>query len=146
VKSTSRADHVYGRLEAERRDADEALFLTTDGFVAEATSANVFVVAGGDLATPGRSSGILAGTTRSWLLGHAGAEGLRPVERDLGVGDVVGADEAFLSSSVMGIVPLVSVDRRPIGSGRPGPRTIALREARERWIDERSLAAVEAAS
>ena len=138
VKSTSRAEHVYGRLQAEREGADEAVFLTIDGFVAEATSANVFVIAGADLATPSRSSGILAGTTRSWLLGHAAGEGLRPVERDLRPDDLLQADEAFLSSSVAGIVPVVSVDRRPIGSGRPGPRTGALREARERWIDERS--------
>jgi branched-chain amino acid aminotransferase len=138
AKTTSRAAHVYGRLEAERRDADEAIFLTVDGLVAEATSANVFVIAGDDLATPARSSGILAGTTRGWLLGHAAAEGLRPVERDLRPDDLLGAGEAFLSSSVAGIMPLVSFDRRPIGTGRPGPRTMALRAAREHWIDERS--------
>ena len=141
VKSTSRADHVYARIEADRRDADEALFLTVDGYVAEASSANVFAIAGDDLATPGRGSGILAGTTRSWLLGHAAGEGLRPVERGLRIDDLVAADEVLLSSSVMGIVPLVSIDRRPIGNGRPGARTLALREARERWIDERSMAA-----
>jgi branched-chain amino acid aminotransferase len=136
VKTTSRADHVVARLEAELAEVDDAIFLTVDGRVSEATSANVFAVAGADLATPPRSAGILAGTTRSWLLGHAGAEGLRPVERDLLPDDLWSADEALLSSSVAGVLPLVELDRRPIGRGRPGPRTLALREARERWVDE----------
>jgi branched-chain amino acid aminotransferase len=140
VKTTSRADHVFARLEAERAGVDEALFLTIDGHVAEATSANVFAIAGEDLATPPRSAGILSGTTRSWLLGHAGAEGLRPVERDLGRDEVLGADEAFLTSSVAGIVPLVELDRQPIGGGRPGPRTAVLRETRERWIEDQVTA------
>jgi branched-chain amino acid aminotransferase len=137
VKTTSRADHVVARLEADRAGVDEALFLTIEGHVAEATSANVFAIGGDDLATPPRSAGILAGTTRSWLLGHAATEGLRPVERDLTRDDLLRADEAFLTSSVAGIVPLVELDRQPVGSGRPGARTAALREARERWIDER---------
>ena len=136
VKTTSRADHVYARLEAERAGVEDAIFLTVDGFLAEASTANVFVVTGDSLATPARSAGILAGTTRSWVLGHAGAEGLRPVERDLRPDDLELADEAFLSSSVAGIVPLVGLDRRPVGKGRPGPRTLALRAARERWIVE----------
>jgi len=138
VKTTSRADHVLARIEAERAKADDALFLTIDGVIAEATSANVFAIDGDDLATPPRTAGILAGTTRSWLLGHAAAEGLRPVERDLRPDDLAGADEAFLTSSVAGILPLVELDRQPIGGGKPGPRTLALREARERWIDERA--------
>jgi branched-chain amino acid aminotransferase len=141
VKTTSRADHVVARLEAEFAEVEDAIFLTVDGRVSEATSANVFAVVGADLATPPRSAGILSGTTRSWLLGHAAAEGLRPVERDLAPDDLWSADEVFLSSSVAGILPLVELDRRPITGGRPGPRTLALRAARERWIDEHAEAA-----
>ncbi len=141
VKTTSRADHVVARLEAEFAEVEDAIFLTVDGRVSEATSANVFAVVSADLATPPRSAGILSGTTRSWLLGHAAAEGLRPVERDLAPDDLWSADEVFLSSSVAGILPLVELDRRPITGGRPGPRTLALRAARERWIDEHAEAA-----
>jgi len=61
-------------------------------------------------------------------------------ESDLWPDDLAAADEAFLSSSVAGIVPLTAFEGRPIGSGEPGERTLALRAARERWIDERSLA------
>lgn len=143
IKATSRADYVYAKLEAERAGADDALFLTIDGRISEATSANVFAIVGEELLTPPTGAAILAGTTRTWLLADRAvrAHGLRPGERDLGPDDLVAADEAFLSSSVAGIVPLVALDGRPVGSGRPGPRSAALREARERWIDEVSLAA-----
>jgi len=142
VKSTSRADYVYARLEAARAGADDALFLTIDGAVSEATAANVWTVRGRTLATPPREAAILAGTTRTWLLAHAGALGLEPAEAVIRPEDLVAADEAFLSSSVAGIVPLTSFARRPVGNGRPGPWTTTIRDAREAWIDAASLAAV----
>lgn len=142
LKSTSRADHVFARLEAARADADDALLLTADGAISEATAANVFVVAGATLGTPPTTAGILVGTTRTWLLRHAPALGLEAAEVDLRPAHLLAADEAFLTSSVAGIVPLTSYEGRPIGSGRPGPRTMALRAAREEWIDAMSLAAL----
>ncbi len=143
IKSTSRADYVVARLEAERASADDALFLTLDGRLSEATSSNLFVVAGDRLLTPPPSAAILAGTTRTWLLRDpsVGDLGLTAEARDLWPDDLFGADEAFLSASVAGIVPLVAHDGRAIGTGRPGKRTLALRVARERWIDETSLVA-----
>ena len=140
IKSTSRADHVYARLEAARAGADEALFLTTDGALSEATSANLWVVSGRRLTTPPKSAAILPGTTRTWLLEHAASIGLEPVEADLAAQDLLAADEALLSSSVAGIVPLTGYDGRPIGDGRPGPWAQALRAAREDWIDAISRA------
>jgi branched-chain amino acid aminotransferase len=142
VKTTSRADYVVARLEAARASADDALFLTLAGQVSEATAANLFVVAGTTLATPPLTAAILAGTTRTWLLAHAERLGLVAAEVDLQPAELLAADEAFLSGSVAGIVPLVALDGRPIGSGRPGPRTRALRAAREDWIDAMSMAAL----
>lgn len=139
VKTTSRADHVYARLEAERTGGDEAIFLTTAGEVSEATTANVWAAVGARLLTPPVGAAILAGTTRAWLFAHAAELGFAAEERPVRAEDLLAADEAFLSSSVAGIVPLVALDGRSIGSGRPGPRTLALRDARERWIDEVSL-------
>ncbi|MGH2467268.1 MAG: aminotransferase class IV [Candidatus Limnocylindrales bacterium] len=129
LKLISRADHVYARLEAERAGADEALFLTPDGYVAEATSANLFLVRGGELATPSLACGILAGTTRTWLLQWAATVGLQPTEALLTTRDVHEADEAFLSSSVAGIRPITSFEGRRLGDGRPGPWT------RRAWSD-----------
>jgi branched-chain amino acid aminotransferase len=134
LKTTSRADYVYARLEARRAGADDALFLTIDGRLSEATSANVFLVRGTELATPSLDSAILPGTTRTWILGWAGAAGLRTVEGSLLPRDLAAADEAFLCSSVAGILPVTAFDGAPIGTGRPGPWTIRAREAREAFI------------
>jgi branched-chain amino acid aminotransferase len=142
IKSTSRADYVYAKLEAARAGADDALFLTIGGAISEGTSANVFVIAGRTLGTPPRAAAILPGTTRTWLLAHAQALGFDAAEVELRPEQLLAADEAFLSSSIAGIVPLTAFDGRPIGAGRPGPRTLALRQAREAWIDAMSLAAL----
>lgn len=142
VKTTSRADYVYARLEAAQAGAEDALFLTLDGRLSEATAANLFVITGPTLATPPLGAAILAGTTRTWLLVHAEQLGLTLAEVDLRPAELLAADEAFLTGSVAGIVPLVALDGRPIGTGRPGPRTRALRAAREDWIDAMSMAAL----
>lgn len=140
LKTTSRADYVFARLEARRAGADDALFLTTDGRLSEATSANVFLVRGGagaagaELATPALDCAILPGTTRSWILGWAGAAGLAPMEASLSPEDLAAADEAFLCSSVAGILPVTRFEGAPIGSGRPGPWTMRARAAREAFI------------
>lgn len=140
VKSTSRADYVYAKLEALRAGADDALFFTTTGSIAEATSANIFVIRGRTLTTPPATAGILAGTTRTWLLRHADPLGYEPVQEDLAPADLLAADEAFLCSSVAGVVPVVRFGGELIGDGRPGVGTVLLREAREAWIDAMSLA------
>ena len=135
IKSTSRADYVYARLEAERAGADDAVFLTIDGEISEGTTANVWLLRGDRLTTPPLAAAILPGTTRTWLFEHAADLGLVAEEAEVRPDDLVAADEAFLSSSVAGIVPLVALDGRAIGRGHPGPWTRGLREARERWID-----------
>jgi branched-chain amino acid aminotransferase len=134
LKTTSRADHVYARLEAQRAGADDALFLTIDGYLSEATTANVFLVSRQRLETPALDCGILAGTTREWLLGWARRVALEPAEVRLLPGDLAAADEAFLCSSVAGIVPLTRYDGRPIGDGRPGPWARRARADREAFI------------
>lgn len=134
LKTTSRADYVYARLEARRAGGDDALFLTTDGHLSEATSANVFLVRGGELATPALDCAILAGTTRTWILRWAAGAGLEPAETWLVAADLAGADEAFLCSSVAGILPVTRLDGAPIGNGLPGPWTMRARAAREAFI------------
>ena len=134
LKTTSRADYVYARLEAKRAGADDALFLTVDGRLSEATSANVFLVRGSELGTPALDCAILPGTTRTWILRWGAAAGLTPLEGSLLPADLAGADEAFLCSSVAGILPITTFEGAPIGTGRPGPWTAAARAAREAFI------------
>jgi branched-subunit amino acid aminotransferase/4-amino-4-deoxychorismate lyase len=139
LKTTSRADYVYARVEARRAGADDALFLTTDGLLSEGTTANLFLIrraADGveELATPSLDCAILPGTTRSWLLDWAGRVGLRASESHLRGPDLAAADEAFLCSSVAGILPVTRFEGAPIGAGVPGPWTRRARADREAMI------------
>ncbi len=136
VKTTSRADHVHAKLEAELAGADDAITLTLDGHVAEATTANVAIIVGERILTPPLAAGILAGTTRDWLLRPEGAPalGLAAAEAWLTPDDLRAADEALLCSSVAGFQPLVALDGTPIAGGVPGPWAARLRAAREAWI------------
>jgi branched-chain amino acid aminotransferase len=134
LKTTSRADYVHSRIQARAAGADDALFLTIDGYLSEATSANVFVVRGDTVATPSLACAILAGTTREWILHWAGSVGLRPEEGLLTVRHLAEADEAFLSSSVAGILPVTQFEGAPIGTGAPGPWTLRARADRETVI------------
>ena len=145
LKTTSRADYVYARLEARHAGADDALFLTSDGHLSEATSANLFLVRsrsasggrdadGPALATPALACAILPGTTRSWLLAWADRVGLRPVEDWLTTRDLLEASEAFVCSSVAGVLPVTRFEGEAIGDGAPGPWTARARDAREAFI------------
>ncbi len=134
LKTISRADYVYARLEARRAGADDALFLTVDGFLSEATSANLFIVADGRLRTPALACAILPGTTRSWILRWGANLGLDPEEGWLTTRDLAEADEAFVCSSVAGILPATRFDGHPIGDGEPGPWSHRARVDREAFI------------
>lgn len=134
LKTTSRADYVFARLEARQAGADDALFLTIDGHLSEATSANLFLIQDGRLLTPSLESAILPGTTRDWILDWGRRVGLGVAEAVLTPQDLQGADEAFLSSSVAGILPVTRYDGRPIGAGKPGPWFRRARADREAFI------------
>jgi len=133
VKTTSRAEFVYAQIQARQKGADEALLLTTNGLLAEATSASLFLLQSAHLSTPSLDCGILNGTTRQWVISSGGPDlDLVVSEERLTPEDLYGADEAFLASSVAGIVPVSRVEGRPIGTGLPGTLTMRLRAARER--------------
>jgi branched-chain amino acid aminotransferase len=134
LKTTSRADYVYARVEARAAGADDALFLTIDGYLSEATSANLFVLRADELATPSLACAILPGTTRDWILRWGGSVGLRPLEGLLTTRDLHEADEAFLSSSVAGILPVTRFAGETIGTGGPGEWTLRARTDREAFI------------
>jgi len=136
LKTTSRADYVYARLEARTAGAEDAVFLTMSGHLSESTTANVFLVrlaADGveELATPALDCAILPGTTRSWLLRWASGVDLRPFEGWLTPDELATASEAFVCSSVAGILPVTRFNGHPIGDGVPGPWTLRARADRE---------------
>jgi branched-chain amino acid aminotransferase len=139
LKTVSRADYVYARLEARRAGADDAVFLTIDRYLSEGTTSNIFLVRKAsdgelELATPSLDCAILPGTTRSWLLAWGARVGLRPVEARLDPSELASAEEAFLSSSVAGVLPVTRFEGEVIGTGLPGPWTRRARADREAMI------------
>jgi 4-amino-4-deoxychorismate lyase len=117
VKSTSYAVNMAAEAEAKRRGADEAVFVDAEGVVLEGTVTNVWWRVGDTLRTPALELGILAGVTRAALLEIAAAHGLAVEEGVFALGDLLGAEEAFTSSSVREVMPLVDLDGRTLGRG-----------------------------
>ena len=121
VKSLNYLNNAMAKLEARQRGADEALLLNAGGFVAEASVANLFAQRRGELLTPPASDGALEGINRMTVLELAGRLGLPAREQTLTRFDLFAADEVFLTGSGAGMVPVRSLDGRPIGAGVPGP-------------------------
>lgn len=133
IKSLNYLNQVLARIEANLAGADEALMLNHQGYVCEGSADNVFVVRGGEVWTPPDHVGILRGVTRDTVLEIARELRIPAFERAFTLHDVYTADEVFLTGTGAEIGPVVSVDGRVIGSGRPGPVTLRLLEAyRER--------------
>jgi branched-chain amino acid aminotransferase len=117
------------KVEAVRAGYDEAVMLTTDGHLSEGTGENVFVVRHGRLLTPAFSSaGALEGITASSVRAIAQDLGYDVAESNLRRTDLYLAEEAFLCGTAAEVVPIASVDDRPVGSGKPGPITKAIQD------------------
>lgn len=121
-KSLNYLPGVVGKTLADHRGAYEGLFVRDRKFLTEGTTSSVFIVRNGRLLTP-PEEGILPGVTRRLVLAAAESADIPIGERPLRTSALKRADEAFLTSSVAEIVPIVQVDAHPIGSGRPGPVT-----------------------
>jgi branched-subunit amino acid aminotransferase/4-amino-4-deoxychorismate lyase len=126
VKSTSYAVNMAADAEAKRRGADEAIFVDAEGVVLEGTVTNVWWRYGRTLYTPALHLGILAGVTRAALLELAPGAGYTVEEGAFGLGVLLGAEEAFTSSSVREVLPVVDLDNRPLGRG---PASAELQQA-----------------
>jgi branched-subunit amino acid aminotransferase/4-amino-4-deoxychorismate lyase len=129
VKSTSYALNMMAVDEAKARGSDDAVFVGEGGVVLEATTSNVWWCRGRKLFTPARELGILAGVTREFLLELAPAQDYEVVQGAFNAAEPAAADEAFTSSSVREVMPVVALDGRTIGGGAPGPASSALQAA-----------------
>jgi branched-chain amino acid aminotransferase len=125
LKTTSYAENVMAITEAHRRDATEAIFANTAGYLCEGSGSNVFVVVDGRLVTPPLSAGCLAGITRALLIERCG---LVVDERDVPIGALADAEEAFLTSAVRDVHPIRAVDDKTLPNC-PGPLTKAATDA-----------------
>ena len=128
LKSLNYAANVIGLEEAQRRGADEGIWLNTRGHVTEGCSSNLFVVKGRGLFTPAVRDGILPGIVRGIAIAAARYLGLSIHEGKLRLPRLLRADEAFLTSSTRGVRPLVQFEGKKVGRGRPGPITLAISE------------------
>ncbi len=123
IKSLNYLNNILGKLEAKQFGALEAIMLNDQGYVAECTADNVFIVHKGEIITPPSSQGALKGITRSAILDIAKDGGIPLREVDMTRYDIWCADECFLTGSGAEVIPVVKLDGRTIGNGKPGPVT-----------------------
>jgi branched-chain amino acid aminotransferase len=114
--------------EARERGFDEALMLTGDGHVAEASSANLFMVQDGVVITPPVTEDLLVGVTRDCVISMVRQRGWEMEVRQVDRSELLAADEAFLCGTGVQIAPVTSIDGRQLGQGEPGPVTQKLQE------------------
>lgn len=128
VKSLNYLNNILAKIEGLKAGCVEALMLNHKGEVAECTGDNIFLVKQGMLFTPPLDAGILCGVTREAVIELAVAEKMTVREMPLTRHDVYTADECFLTGTAAEVIPVVRVDERTIGNGKPGPVTRRLNE------------------
>ncbi|MGH7976980.1 MAG: branched-chain-amino-acid transaminase [Limisphaerales bacterium] len=128
IKSLNYLNNILAKIEASNGGCEEAVMLNAEGFVAECTGDNLFIVKNDELFTPPLSAGALYGITRQTVIELAEESGLKVSEPNLTRYDLFNADECFLTGTGAEIVPVVKIDGRVIGSGKPGKLTRKLVE------------------
>ena len=128
IKSVSLLPNVLAKQAARDAGAKEAWFVAADGMVTEGASTNAWIVTpAGKVVTHPTAAGILRGITRTVLLDVLAAQGLELEERPFTVAEAYGAREAFVTSASQIVMPVVSIDGRPVANGAPGLLSAALR-------------------
>jgi branched-chain amino acid aminotransferase len=123
IKSLNYLNNILAKIEANNAGCEEAVMLNAEGFVAECTGDNIFIVKDNQLMTPPLSAGALYGITRKAVLDMAAESGLKTSEPTLTRYDLFNADECFLTGTGAELVPVTKIDGRLIGNGKPGPVT-----------------------
>lgn len=129
IKSLNYLNNILVKIEAYQAGVKEALMLNTEGYVAECTGDNIFIIKDGVLYTPPTYLGALEGITRNAIMDLAGDLGYEVKEEPFTLYDVYTADEVFLTGTAAEVIAVVKVDGRTIGDGRPGAHTMKLLEA-----------------
>ena len=134
-KTLNYLENYWAREEGKQRGHFEALLLNERDELSEGTRANLFFAKAGRVFTPSLSTGILAGVTRSAILEICAERGKRAEEGAWSEADLLGADEVFLASTIVEVLPVVAVDERKIGNGKPGPLARLLRDEFRRKVE-----------
>lgn len=141
IKAITLLPNVMAKTEAHRRGCFDALFVTDGGEVRESTTANCFVVKGGRVRIPPRNEQILHGITQGFVMKCAEGIGIDVQEKRVDLEELRGADEVFLSSTTIEVLPVTTIDDRPVGDGKPGPVARRLYDEFVRRIPEHSTRA-----
>jgi branched-chain amino acid aminotransferase len=128
IKSLNYLNNILAKIEANNAGVEEAVMLNAEGFVAECTADNLFIIKKGDVFTPPLSAGALYGITRGTVMELAAQSGMKVSEPNLTRYDLFNADECFLTGTGAEIMPVVKIDGRVIGNGKPGLLTRSLVE------------------
>ena len=129
IKSLNYLNNILAKIEANNAGVEEAVMLNSEGFVAECTADNLFIIKAGVLYTPPLYAGALYGITRNTVIELATKVGVKVVETNLTRYDLFNADESFLTGTGAEIMPVIKIDGRVIGTGKPGALTTQLVEA-----------------
>ncbi len=129
IKSLNYLKNILAKIDAQQAGAHEAIMLNAEGFIAECTADNLFLVSGGRLVTPAPQDGALDGITRGAVLELAAAARIPTAETRLTRYDLYTASEAFVTGTGAELMPVSIADGRPIAAGMPGPITRRLTEA-----------------
>jgi branched-chain amino acid aminotransferase len=128
IKSLNYLNNIMAKIEANNAGCEEAIMLNNEGFVAECTGDNIFIAQQDRLLTPPLSAGALHGITRRVVMELAAEAGCQVSEANLTRHELFNADECFLTGTGAELVPVVKIDGRVIGTGKPGPLTRQLVE------------------
>ena len=129
IKSLNYLNNILAKIEANNAGVEEAVMLNSEGFVAECTADNLFIIKNGALFTPPLSAGALYGITRGTVMELAEQVGVKVAETNLTRYDLFNADECFLTGTGAEIMPVIKIDGRVIGTGQPGSLSLKLIEA-----------------
>lgn len=139
IKSLNYLNNILGKIEAINAGVVEALMLNSQGYIAEATGDNVFAVIGNRLITPPACECALVGITRNSVMKLAAARGCEVQESRMTRYDLYNADEVFLTGTAAEVIGVVKIDRRVIGSGKPGPVTKDLAKTFREYAGSRGV-------
>jgi branched-chain amino acid aminotransferase len=128
VKSLNYLNNIMARIEANNAGAGEAIMLNHEGYIAECSADNIFIIKDKEVFTPAPHLGLLKGITRDSIIKIARSQGINVYETIFTTHDVYNADEVFLTGTGAEVVAVVRADKRIIGNGLPGPITLSLRE------------------
>lgn len=128
IKSLNYLNNIIAKIETFRVGAEEGIMLNDEGYVAEATADNIFIFKRGRLMTPPAFIGLLEGITRNTVIDIARKMGYKVLEMPFSLNDIYAADECFLTGTGAELIPVVEVDNRPVGNGKPGANFLKLLE------------------